>query len=193
MEHVRIDEGVKRGPRTKRNRTKPSDLERKARDEAGQFLTRYSPELRKAAIDDCKLALECGGRIEDIADKHKVPRSTMYSWLIGEQDAGRLRTQFFDGQCARALNEIRVAADPLDLTRADKELNGWLKVAAVRDPANYGPKNFVTIENIGDLGDKLRRARERVIDVAPQQVEDAQIVQAVALPALSTGQNGEIA
>lgn len=155
---------MKRGPRQKASKVKPSDLERQARNEAGKFLTSYTPELRQRAIDACKLALECGARIEDIADKHGIPRSTMYSWLIGEQDAGRLRTQFFDGQCARALNEIRVAPTPLDLTRADKELNGWLKVAAVRDPSNYGPKNHVIIESVGDLGDKLRRARGRTLD-----------------------------
>jgi transposase-like protein len=156
--HVRIDEGVKRG-----KRRKPSDIERKARNEAGQFLTRYSPELKKAAIDDALLAIECGARVEDIATKHNVPVSTMYSWLVGT-DAGRIRTQFFDGQAARNLAEIRVAAGPLELARAREELNGWLKVAAVRDPGAYGPKNHVVIEHTGDLGERLMRARERVIE-----------------------------
>lgn len=141
MEHIRIDEGIRR---IRKRDTKPSDIERKARNEAGQFLTRYTPELRALAIEDSKIALESGARVDDIADKHGIPRSTLYSWLIGEESAGRLRTQFFDGQCARTLTEIRASTSPLDLTRADRELNGWLKVAAVRDSKNYGPKQEIT-------------------------------------------------
>ena len=168
---MRIDEGVKRGPRIK-----PSDLERRTRDEAGQFLSRYTPELKQAAITDALTALEAGARVEDIADKHGVPRSTMYSWLIGTE-AGRLRTQFFDGQCSRNLTEIRAAASPLELARAREELSGWVKVAERRDPGAYAVKQQITVELTGDLGDRLRRARERVVEgeavvlaaAAPQQ------------------------
>ena len=188
MEHTRIDEGVKRGKKPKA--AKPADIERQARNEAGKFLTRYTPELRQTAIDDCKLALECGGRIDDIADKHRIPRSTLYSWLIGEQDAGRLRTQFFDGQVARSLSEIRAAEAPLDLARADRELNGWLKVAAVRDSAAYGPKNFVQVEHVGDLGAKLRQV-ERVIEHDATQQEPADHAQVLRIGLNATAESGE--
>ena len=136
----RIDYGVKRG-----KKVKPSDLERKARDEAGQFITAYTPELKERAITDALTALECGARVEQIADKHQIPRSTLYSWLVGDERASKLRTQFFDGQVTRNLTEIRSAASPLDLARAREELSGWIKVAERRDSQNYGAKQEVTV------------------------------------------------
>jgi transposase-like protein len=139
MEHTRIDEGIKRGPRKK----KPSDLERQARDEAGRFLTRYTPEIREKAVQDALVALECGARVEEIAEKHQVPVSTMYSWLVGTA-AGKLRTQFFDGMAMRNLTEIRTAASPLELARAREELSGWVKVAERRDPSAWAQKQEVT-------------------------------------------------
>ncbi len=163
-----MDEGLKRGPRLVD--TKPSDIERQARDEAGQFLTRYTPELRQTAINDCKLAIECGGRIDDIADKHQIPRSTLYSWLIGEENAGRLRTQFFDGQCARALHEIRDASSPLDLARADRELNGWIKVAERRDAKSWAQKQEVSVTV--DVGSAIQQISERLQRSAAQQIEE---------------------
>src|SRR5690348_6522398 len=102
--HIRIDEGVKRGPR--RKKVKPNELERKARDEAGQFLTRYSPEVKKAALEEALMAVEAGARVDDVADRHNVPRSTLYSWLIGDPRAETYRTQFFDGQAMRSIVEI---------------------------------------------------------------------------------------
>ena len=138
----RIDYGVKRG-----KRVKPNDLERQARDEAGLFMTVYSPELKQKAITDALDALEAGARVEEIATRHQIPRSTLYSWLVGDERASKLRTQFFDGQVTRNLTEIRAANSPLDLARAREELSGWLKVAERRDSANYGQK----IEQVIDI------------------------------------------
>ena len=137
----RIDYGVKRG-----KRIQPVDLERKARDEAGRFMTAYTPELKQKAITDALAALECGARVEEIADRHQIPRSTMYSWLVGDERASKLRTQFFDGQVTRNLTEIRSAGSPLDLARAREELTGWIKVAERRDSQNYGQKQELTVE-----------------------------------------------
>lgn len=137
----RIDYGVKRG-----KRIQPVDLERKARDEAGRFMTAYSPELKQTAITDALAALECGARVEEIADRHQIPRSTMYSWLVGDERASKLRTQFFDGQVTRNLTEIRSSQSPLDLARAREELSGWIKVAERRDSQNYGQKIEQTID-----------------------------------------------
>lgn len=139
-EHVRIDEGVKRGPRIK---LKPHQMETQARNEAGRFITHYSPELREQAVKEALIAIEAGVRVSEIAQKHHIPTYTLHSWLIGT-NASAMRTQFFDGQCSRNLEEIREAQTPLALARAREELSGWLKVAAVRDFAAYGPKQEVT-------------------------------------------------
>ena len=137
--HVRIDEGIKRGPKVK-----PSALERQARNRAGKFLTSYTPELRAKVLQAALIALEAGARVDDIADFYKVPSSTLYSWLIGDPRAEALRTQFFDGQTARNLYEIRASTSPLELARAREELSGWIKVAERRDPKAWAPKQEVT-------------------------------------------------
>ena len=158
----RIDAGIRRGPKSK-----PSDIERRARDEAGKFLDSYTPELKAQALQAALEGLEMGARVDQIADKFKIPRSTLYSWLIGDPRAESLRTQFFDGQAARNLHEIRHSNSPLDLARAREELSGWIKVAERRDPRSWAPKQEITVNDNRDLGDRLRRARERVIDVEP--------------------------
>jgi transposase-like protein len=89
------------------------------------------------------VALECGARVEEVAERHQVPVSTMYSWLVGTS-AGKLRTQFFDGMAMRNLTEIRTAASPLELARAREELSGWVKVAERRDPSSWAQKQEVT-------------------------------------------------
>ena len=146
--HVRIDDGVLRG---KRQKVKPSDLERQARDEAGQFLARYTPELKEQAISAALVAVEAGGRVDEVAEQYQIPRSTLYSWLIGDERCAKLRTQFFDGQAARNLSEIRASATPLDLARAREELAGWIKVAERRDAKSWAQKQEVTGKDGGPL------------------------------------------
>ena len=174
----RIDYGVKRG-----KRIKPSDLERTARDEAGKFITAYSPELKEKALTNALEALECGARVEQIADSHGIPRSTLYSWLVGDERASKLRTQFFDGQVMRNMTEIRASASPLDLARAREELAGWIKVAERRDSKSYGQKQEVQVNvdhnheisqaletRISDLILKIRDASQqpnKIIDIEP--------------------------
>ena len=179
----RIDAGIKRGPRPGKLTVKPSDMERKARDEAGRFLTRYTPETKAKAIEEALIALEAGGRIEEIADKHQIPTSTMYSWLIGT-DASKLRTQFFDGQCVRNLTEIRSSESPLELARAREELSGWLKVAAVRDSGAYGPRLSVESKQVMDPATQelataatelLRHFREKVVNPEPIALDNKDI------------------
>ena len=168
--HVRIDEGIKKGPRKPRKsrKTKPSDLEKQARNEAGKFLTHYTPETKAKAVREALVALECGARVEEVADKHGVPRSTLYSWLIGDERAEQLRTQFFDGQMGRHLAEIESALTPLDLARAREALSGWIKVAERRDFKSYGQKQEVkhtgTVTVTHALQAIAERRQGRIVD-----------------------------
>ena len=175
----RIDYGIKRPRPGGKLARKPSDVERQARNEAGRFLTRYTPETKAKAIEEALIALEAGARVEEIADKHQIPTSTLYSWLIGT-DASKLRTQFFDGQCVRNLTEIRHSESPLELARAREELSGWLKVAAVRDSGAYGPRLSVESKQVSDPATQelanaaielLQRFREKVVN-PPLEIEN---------------------
>ena len=173
----RIDYGVKRG-----KRIQPVDLERKARDEAGRFMTAYSPELKQTALTDALAALECGARVEEIADRHQIPRSTMYSWLVGDERASKLRTQFFDGQVTRNLTEIRSSQSPLDLARAREELSGWIKVAERRDSQNYGQK----IEQVIDINHHVL-VEHGLAESALELFNSMRGIQTVTVPAIEGG------
>lgn len=65
---------------------------------------------------------------------------------------------------------IEVARDPLSLARARE---GW-KAASWRAerecPGEWGQQTHVTIENVTDLGDRLRRSKERTIEGECSQV-----------------------
>jgi hypothetical protein len=70
----------------------------------------------------------------------------------------------------------KVALKAWQMSHAEREFNlacarelykaaSWR--ASVEFPHRWGQRNHVTIEHVGDLADKLRRARERVIEHEP--------------------------
>ena len=144
-EHVRIDEGIRRGRRLKPHQVETA--ERQARSGLGQFLTPYTPEQRQQAVQAALIALETGSEtVEQIADKHVIPRATMYSWLVGTE-ASQARTRFFDEIITRAAEQIETARTPLDLTRAREGVAAWIKVAERRDPRAYGQQQVAVQVN----------------------------------------------
>lgn len=81
--------------------------------------------------------------------------------------------------------ELEAADTNVTVTRADRLLGHARWLAERIDPAKWGQVNKLQVENIGDLGDRLRRARERVIDAEPVD-NPAIAVQQVA----NNGENG---
>ena len=86
----------------------------------------------------------------------------------------------------RRLAAPRVFDDPEDLFNAMRTMRSGIRLACAREQLRssqwelerlfadfYGQRTHVTVENIGDLGEKLRRSRERVV---PQDVVDAEVV-----------------
>ena len=63
--------------------------------------------------------------------------------------------------------DLEQAPDNVAVTRAERLLGHARWWAERLDPARWGQVNKLQVENVGDLGDKLRRSRERVIDVQP--------------------------
>lgn len=68
--------------------------------------------------------------------------------------------------------ELQDAPDSVTVARA-RELLSHARWRAEREfPEHWGQHNRLTVEHSGDLGDRLRRAKERVIDGTAQQVTD---------------------
>ena len=185
----RIDAGIKRGPKLKpaklpHLKLKPSDVENEQRREArvarhagtGRLVSLYTPEQRSQAVTDALDSLESGITVADVAKIHGISPSTLHSWLIADNRAIEARTLYYSRMVANALERLEAAETPLELARGRELHRAWITTAAVRDAHNFGPKQELTITDKTDLGDRLRRSRERVIEgestviAAPHQV-----------------------
>lgn len=158
--YQRIDKGVKR---LKHSQVE-NEARQRARSDKGTFLPEYPPEIRSQVILEACEGLQRGYPTpEVIAVKHNIPRSTVYSWLLVDPRASHARDIFFAERIGLHLERIELSSNPLDLARGREAYRAWADIASKRDPANYGIKQEITHIS-ADLGDRLRRARERVIE-----------------------------
>ena len=169
MEHVRIDEGVKRGPRVRplpkprRESLIPACNSKLADLNVTDVIRRYLEDQTTA-----KIAQELG-----------VHRSGLHQWLLRNCEE-----QWREAQIARALSQyeqakddMAAASDTLSLGRAREMVRSAQWELERLFSRLYGAKQEVILTDNSDLGERLRRARERTIDAevtvipAPQQVE----------------------
>lgn len=140
MDHVRIDEGVKRGPRKKPG-PKPSSPRRNN----GQFINVLpnEPEAIKAALE----AYRSGATLQQIADYHQVTKQAVYGWLLGElggEQHAMLVTQALTSRIASADDRLETADNPLDLARAREQCRNARLDLERRRSHLYGQKQEVT-------------------------------------------------
>ncbi len=150
--HTRIDEG------SKRTQYSPALL----RDEQTQrYIARITPEQRQAIIEDALIALTHGETTNSIGARHGVSGQSVRAWLLADDRADEARRIYFAQELAQARDDIQAACDPLALARAREDFRAIAWLAERRNPASWGQHNTVTVEHTGDLGEKLRRSRER--------------------------------
>jgi transposase-like protein len=135
MEHTRIDEGIKRGPRKPRNK----------RTSLGQF----APILPRTQ-DSIKLAIteyKQGASLAQLAQKHGVTKQAIYGWLLadlGGPEHDRLVTEALTARIAKADESLDTADSPLDLARAREQCRWSRMDLERRRPSLYGQKQEVT-------------------------------------------------
>ena len=174
--HIRIDEGVKRG-----KRIRPLPVARR------KYALVPACNSKLAGLDPTKVIqryLEDHTTAE-IAKEMGVHRSGLHQWLLRNCEE-----QWREAQIARALSaleeskdNLKVARDALSLGRARESLRSAQWELERLFSRLYGQKQEVTHNINGDLGDRLRRARERVIEgevldkthTAPQQTGDSAV------------------
>jgi hypothetical protein len=162
MENVRIDKGVKRGPR---KRPLPIQF-RQAPTVAKRPLHQVEPAERARIATEVLDRYINGEQVAKIAPEYHVSDVTIYALLLREhQDAWK------DIQTARALarleksqDDLGVAADPLSLARAREQVRSAQWELERLLSRLYAPKQQVTLEVNVDLGDRLMRAEHRVIE-----------------------------
>ncbi len=137
MDHIRIDEGVKRGKRKPRNKKNPVD---------GKFLPVIPADQHLAAVASAAQRIANGEHLKTIAAEIGVTPQAIGQWLLDElpeqyrvaQRRGLIR-RIIDAD--KALDD---AADPLSLARAREVARFARWDAERRLPALFGPKQEVT-------------------------------------------------
>lgn len=157
--HVRIDEGVKRGPRIPPSL--PPALQA-PRNPSG-VSNRLPEGFDFTTVIDRYLD---GERTADIAQSLGVHRTALNYHLLRNLEDDWKHAQVAIGltDLQQAENDLEVAPDALALARAREQLRGaqWrLERLCARI---FGQQSHITVELTGDLGDRLRRSRERIIE-----------------------------
>ena len=162
MEHQRIDEGIPRGPKRR-------SVPKRRNPETGQVQA-IPPDLDPQTVLNQYLTEKTTSQI---AKQYGLTRKSLVAWL-----RKIVPEQWYDVQAVRAFcrkddgdEQLYTAADAISLARA-RELvrSGQFELQAL-DRA-YAPKSEISMSVTVDLGDKLRRARERVIE------HDSELLQA---------------
>lgn len=120
-----------------------------------------------------------GEKIKDIAKEYGVNRIAIYQFLLR-----LVPDEWKEAQRAKAFamkeqgeDRIQSAKDPLELAIGREETRaGQWDLERVYRPV-YGRDEQTLNINITDLGDRLRRARERVINAEHQVIEDKEHLQ----------------
>ena len=146
--HVRIDEGVKRGPRNQIDR-RPKAAN--AQDRKGQIVSTISPELKATIIRECHELMATGKTPAEIAISHNVSPRTVQYWLLGDETAEAARGQLIASELARTLDDMREPPEgtpdsPLRLARAREEFRAWSWIAERRESRLYGQKQEVSVK-----------------------------------------------
>ena len=156
----RIDAGIKRGPRKQINRQPRAAS-------TGQFLPKFSPDQKKIILTEAYACMERGQTTDQIAVRHGITGRALRWWLLDDPLADQARRILINGELARTLDEMkeaRLADSPLPLACAREEFRAWSWIAERRESRLYGQKQEVAVTHIGEeWGERLRRARERVI------------------------------
>ena len=153
--HIRIDEGVKRGSPTYQH---PPAV----RPQEGPGWT-IPPDLNP---DDIITAYLTEQTTSGIALRYGLRRAALTRWLQKVRPEEWKEVQVIRALCTKedGTEQLYDAANALQLARA-RELRRASEWDLERlDSKNYGPHITQTVEFTGDLGDRLRRSRERVIE-----------------------------
>ena len=163
MEHVRIDEGIDRPQYPQ------APMARALEGQSWTIPTKLDP-------DQILLDYLIAGKTSGIALQYGLRRGALTRWLQSVRPREWKEIQIIRALCTKEDGEEAIydAATALQLARARELVRSAQWNLERLDPANYAPKQEVTVKDERDLGDRLRRARERVIE--------GEVVKSVALP-----------
>jgi hypothetical protein len=156
MENVRIDKGIKRGPKNKR-----LSVPRRRNPETGTVQGIPADLNPKVVLEEYLEAQTTS----QIAKKYGVKRKTLVQWLRAAMPNEWKQVQLVRAEIRKedGNDQIEVARDALALARAREMIKSAQWDLERMDATTYGLQTKVTVEHTGDLGDRLMRAEQRAI------------------------------
>lgn len=111
-----------------------------------------------------------------IASRIGIHPATFYEWQNRHPEFAAAVAQARDESAHRIADRMLALADAAlsepamaNAVRVAADILKWQ--ASVRNPGSYGDRQRIDIHSSTDLGERLRRARERVIDAEPPRIE----------------------
>lgn len=116
--------------------------------------------------DDISLLdrIESGEFPAAIARQYGVTKQAIYKRFRGRQDYQQARELGAEARVDEAVDAIREAVEPVSLARAREHFKAVAWQAEREFPHRWGQRTHVTVEHTGDLGERLRRSKERTIE-----------------------------
>ena len=132
--------------------------------------------LAELDIDRAIERISQGTLMRQIAAEYGVSKPAVYRRLVQHPDYHEAIQQQAESLVEVATQEaMRLAAgdDATAVNIARAKVDAAHKWAAARDPARWGQRSYVQVEHVGDLAERLRRARERDITPEVAQLEQS--------------------
>lgn len=123
--------------------------------------------------DDILADLRQGSLLGQVAKRYKVTKQALSLALANDPEYQAALKDQAASLVDQAMQATWDAREKLDIARARGMVDAAFRYAESRDFGTWGKRTHVTVEHVGDLAERLRRARERVIEgtavaVAPQ-------------------------
>jgi hypothetical protein len=125
--------------------------------------------------DEILARIKAGEYVVKIAQELGVDASAIYHRYAQHQEYKQARELGAETRLEKAENDITLADDPFRLARA-REIHRAIAWRIEREfPHRWGQTKHLVVENVGDLGERLRRALDR--SVSPIDVSShAQVI-----------------
>lgn len=135
-----------------------------------------STALAKLDADFLIDRISDGAFLRDLSKDTGIDKRRLSEYLRKHPDYASAKKTSIQVQIEDAQLALSLAREASDIARAREMFRAAAWRAERECPDEWGQRTHVTVEHTGDLGERLRRARERtiegeVIDVQPQQSE----------------------
>ena len=166
--HIRIDEGISRGPRYKH---KPA----KHPGKMSEGKTTIPVDLNPDSVLERYLTEETTSQI---AVDYGISRKTLVRWLAQVRPEQWKQVQVVRALCRKESGDegIEVACDALSLARAREMLRSGQWDLERLDSANYGQKQELTVKHEISFDSVIAGYNDRILEVIAAKAQPAQVI-----------------